>query len=213
MSPSLVYSAAVYLNLSWDHDRVLPQSKGTLHLVDQGGEEHFNKLMLRVKNSRCEDSFRELFDIFFDKVSAFLQRGGIDSSQASEIAQETLLAVWHKSALYDPAKGTFKMWVFTIARNLKFDHMRSGQRDILNLSSENIFDHLEDSSFQQESLGLSEGVRRQIDLLPPEQKDAVEGMYYDGYSHAEYASLRKIPLGTVKSRIRLALAQLKKGME
>lgn len=184
-----------------------------MHLVNQDGDEYFNSLMMRVKENRSEESFRELFDVFFEKVVAYLQRSGIDSSKSSEIAQEALLAVWHKSALFDPQKGSFKMWVFTIARNLKFDHMRSGKRDILSLTSENIFDHMDDSSFEQDSLGLSEGVRRQIDMLPPEQKDAIEGMYYDGYSHAEYAELRKIPLGTVKSRIRLALAQLKKGME
>lgn len=106
MSSTLLYSAAVYLNLSWSHDSVYPENKGIMHLVNQDGDEYFNSLMMRVKENRSEESFRELFDVFFEKVVAYLQRSGIDSSKSSEIAQEALLAVWHKSALFDPQKGS-----------------------------------------------------------------------------------------------------------
>lgn len=173
----------------------------------------FDDLLNRVKHHRCEVSFRSLFDHFYAKVLGYFQKNGIAKQKSYDLAQETLIAVWHKSSFFDSSKGTCSTWIFTIARNLRYDYFRSNRRDILRIGADDLYDRLEDPSAQIDLKLLSDDMRDRINSLSAEQKDAIRAMYFEGYSHIEYAELKKIPLGTVKSRIRLALAQLKKGLE
>ena len=182
-------------------------------MLGQEEKVNYDDLMNRVKRDRCEASFRGLFDFFYSRVLSYFQKGGVTGPKASELAQETLLTVWHKASFFDSSKGSCSAWIFTIARNLKFDHFRSLSKDILSIGADDLFDRMEDPSLQMDTKNISDDVRERIESLPPEQKEAVYAMYFEGYSHGEYAELKKIPLGTVKSRIRLALAQLKKGLE
>ncbi len=177
------------------------------------GNTDFDQLLERVKRDRCEESFRALFDHFYSKVRSYFQQGGVTGQKSADLAQETLLAVWHKASYFDPSKGTCSTWIFTIARNLRFDHFRSDSRDILSIGADDLYEQIEDPSLQMDQIALSGDFRVRIESLPPEQKDAVQAMYFEGYSHGEYAELKKLPLGTVKSRVRLALAHLKKGLE
>jgi RNA polymerase sigma-70 factor (ECF subfamily) len=176
------------------------------------GNAQFDELLNRVKRDRCEASFKALFDHFYPRVLSYFQ-ASIKGPKSSDLAQETLLAVWHKTSSFDSSKGNCSTWIFTIARNLRYDHFRANARDILSIGADDLYDQTEDPAFQVGERILSDDIRAQINSLPAEQKDAVQAMYFEGYSHGEYAELRKIPLGTVKSRIRLALAHLKKGME
>jgi RNA polymerase sigma-70 factor (ECF subfamily) len=143
----------------------------------------------------------------------YFEQGGVKGQKSGDLAQETLIAVWHKASLFDSSKGSCSTWIFTIARNLRYDHFRSLGREILSIGAEELYDQVEDPAYQIDARILSSDFRSKIDSLPADQKDAVHAMYFEGYSHGEYAELRKLPLGTVKSRVRLALAQLKKGLE
>ncbi len=174
----------------------------------------FEALMNQVKEHQCRDSFQQLFKVFFGNVVAYLKRSHVEEQKASELAQEVFILVWHKAQLFDANKGTFKVWLYTIVRNLKFDHFRSKQRDLLNLSSKDIYELSDDISdnFKDEHLIIDNDIRIRVNQLPQEQRDAIDSIYFEGYSQSEYAELRSLPLGTVKSRVRLAFAQLRKRM-
>lgn len=172
-----------------------------------------DNLLQRVKRDQCEASFRELFDHFYARLVAYFRRTGIKEQKSCDLAQETLLAVWHKASSFDALKGSCNTWIFTIARNLRYDYFRATRRDVLNISADDLYDQLEDPSLELDAQITSDELRTKVDALPPEQKEAVRAMYFEGYSHGEYSALKKIPLGTVKARIRLALARLKKGLE
>ncbi len=175
----------------------------------------FDALMNRVKEHRCRESFQQLFKVFFGNVVAYLKRSRVEEQKASDLAQEVFISVWNKSELFDSSKGTFKVWMYTIVRNLKFDHFRSKKRDVLNLSSKDIYEMSDDISdnFKDEHLIIDKDIRIRVSLLPQEQRDAVDSIYLQGYSQSEYAELRSLPLGTVKSRVRLAFAQLRNRLE
>jgi len=182
---------------------------GAKALLDQG-EIDFDFLMSRVRDFKCQNSFRSLFEHFYGKVLGYFQKSGLDAQKSSELAQETLLAVWNKSSLFDSSRGSCVTWVFTIARNLQSDYFRNLKRDVLAVSSQDLYEQSVDRSAQMDSSFLSVEVREQIDSLPVEQKEAVYAIYFDGFSHGEFAQRKQIPVGTVKSRIRLAVAHLKK---
>ncbi len=173
----------------------------------------FDDLLNKVKRDRCEASFKELFEHFYPRVLSYFQKGGVSAQKSSELAQEAMISVWHKASFFDSSKGSCGGWIFTIARNLKFDYFRSHQRDIMSVAAEDLYNLADDPTFQIDPKNVSTELREKIDLLPSEQREVIYAMYFEGYSHGEYAELKKIPLGTVKSRIRLALAQLKKGLE
>lgn len=184
-------------------------------MSDQQTTLDFEKLMNRVKEQRCRDSFRTIFKFFFGSVLAYLKKSGIEGHKSTDLAQDAFLKVWHKSDLFDASKGSFKVWLFTLVRNLKFDYLRSKKIDILSLSSDDIYDMsdtIADHS-KNETIVLAQNIKDRLSYLPVEQRDAVESIYLKGYSQSEYADEKGLPLGTVKSRIRLAFAQLKKEME
>lgn len=181
-------------------------------------EPDFERLIERVKSEKCQSSFQQIFDSFFGRVVAYLNANGIDKEKSVELAQDAFVAVWKRAELFDSSKGTFKVWLFTIVRNLRFDHFRSKKSDVLNLSSADIYE-LEESISSQDFLdvsnlgGFGSQIRERVQTLPQEQRQVIEAIYFDGYSQSEYSELHGIPIGTVKSRIRLAIARLKKEME
>jgi RNA polymerase sigma-70 factor (ECF subfamily) len=194
------------------HGIVFPRISRRNSVPSGQGNAEFNDLLNRVKHERCEASFKALFDHFYPKVLSFFQ-ASVQGPKALDLAQETLLAIWHKASFFDSSKGACSTWIFTIARNLRYDHFRAHARDMLSIGAEDLYDQTADPAFAWDERILAGYVRAHINSLPAEQRDAVQATYFEGYSHGEYAQLRKIPLGTVKSRIRLALAHLKKGME
>lgn len=182
-------------------------------MLDARQNPELDELMNRVKRDRCEASFRQLFDHFYAKALFYFEQGGVGGQKSSDLAQDTLLTVWHKASYFDSSKGSCRTWIFTIARNLRYDYFRSQSKELLSIPADDLFEVFEDPAFQIDTKNRSDDIRKQVSTLPTEQREAVQAMYFEGYSHGEYAQLKKIPLGTVKSRIRLALAQIKKGLE
>lgn len=171
-------------------------------------------LLLRVAERGDTEAFRELFQSFAPRIKSYMMRKGADSAMAEELAQETLLTVWRKASLYSSDKGTAATWIFTIARNLHIDRLRretawqalpDGHEE--KASDDPLPDELVSEQERQQR------VQAALLVLPTDQKDVVQLSFVEGLSHSEIAERLKLPLGTVKSRMRLAYQKIREAVE
>ena len=163
-----------------------------------------------------KDAFARLFAHFAPRVKSYLIRGGSTEFQAEELAQEVLVTVWRKAALFDASRACASTWIFTIARNLRVDSLRRGEGrdgqdcevdfDLMAADELGVEDRLQASR-------ESERLRSALAQLPPEQQKVLRLAYFDDESHSRISNELGIPLGTVKSRVRLAVAQLRRLLE
>ena len=170
--------------------------------------------MGRVARHRDREAFQCLFLHFGPKIKAVMIRSGTDSGTAEDLAQDVMLTIWRKAELYAPERGTVAAWVFTIARNTRIDRLRRQSSRVyediadLNLESPEADGEQETEMRQRDSL-----VREAIASLPPDQRRVVELSFIEDMPQAEIATALDLPLGTVKSRMRLAYAKLRERME
>lgn len=168
--------------------------------------------LLAVRDQRDEGAFIRVFEHFAPRVKAFLMRTGMDAALAEECAQEVLVTVWNKAHLYDATRASPSTWVFTIARNKKIDVLRKQRRpepEDLPWGPEAEPDQADILGLQQESEQLGRALRD----LPAKQRELIEKAYFGELSHSEIAEQTGLPLGTIKSRIRLALDRLRHSMK
>lgn len=168
--------------------------------------------MVAVRDARDEAAFIRVFGHFGPRVKAFLMRTGMDAALAEECAQEVLVTVWNKAHLYDATRASPSTWIFTIARNKKIDVLRKQRRpepEDLPWGPEAEPDQAEVIGLQQESEQLGRALRD----LPEKQRELIEKAYFGELSHSEIADQTGLPLGTIKSRIRLALERLRHSMK
>lgn len=158
-------------------------------------------------------AFSQLFENFAPRVKAFMRRSGMNDAAAEELAQETLITVWRKAALFDPASTGPSAWIFTIARNLRIDALRRERRSASNNTSDIDSEFMLDESPHADAVVAAtqaDGrVRTALAELPDDQRLVVELSFYQEMAHAEIADELGIPLGTVKSRLRLAMNKLR----
>jgi len=177
--------------------------------IDDDGPEAW---ILAVAARRDRAAFARLHAFFHPRLVAFLGRGG--TREAEELAQETLIAVWRKAELYDPTQAGAATWIFTIARNLRIDAARrSGRATFVDVADH---DEIDESPDGEELLLTGERearVRAALASLPPEQADVVRMTYFTEKPQVEIARDLGIPLGTVKSRLRLAANRLRTLLE
>ena len=166
-------------------------------------------------------AFAVLFKHFAPRVKAYLMRNGAVAELAEELAQEAMVSVWRKAASFDPARAQLSTWIFTIARNLWVDHLRRRQdTPAAGVGEPPIGDDTDpleqvahDAAAPDEQLGAARreaAVREALRQLAPEQLQILWLSFYDEQSHARIASDLNVPLGTVKSRIRLAVSHLRR---
>lgn len=165
-----------------------------------------------VATTRDKQAFTQLFQFFAPKIQRIARNKFPNETQACEVVQETMSNVWRKAYLFDPNKGAATTWVYTVMRNVTFDILRKikgNKEDNLSddiwpiaesvINDEEVFnDHLE----QQQLLSV-------IETLPEQQQQVVKGFYFMEMSQEQLATHLNLPLGTIKSRLRLALAKLK----
>ena len=166
----------------------------------------------RIQSHKDQDAFRTLFDHFAPRVKAFLMRSGADASMAEECTQEVMATLWHKAHLFDPTRASVATWVFTIARNRKIDALRKQRRpepEDLPWGPEHEPDQVDVVNLQQETTQLGKALAE----LPAKQRTLIEQAYFGDLSHSEIAEVTGLPLGTIKSRIRLALERLRHAMK
>jgi RNA polymerase sigma-70 factor, ECF subfamily len=170
----------------------------------------FADLIERIAASADRAAFTRLFAYYGPRVKGYLIRLGLDAAQAEELSQDVMVAVWRKAASFDRRQASAATWIFRIARNRRIDVFRQERRAMLDVH---------DPAFQPQpeaapdvAAAASEQevrVRQAMEQLPPEQRDLVREAFYEDRSHREIAERTGMPLGTVKSRLRLAMAKLK----
>ena len=170
-----------------------------------------NALLLQVAASRDRAAFGTLFSHFAPRVKAYLLRLGAPPALAEDLAQEALLSLWRKAHLFDPAKASAATWLFTIARNLRIDAIRREKRPELEAGD---LTPPEDAPADQALAWADTEVRLRAALraLPADQVQVVELSFFADKPHSQIAGELGIPLGTVKSRLRLAMARLKRAL-
>jgi RNA polymerase sigma-70 factor (ECF subfamily) len=168
--------------------------------------------MLAVRDSRDRAAFGALFDHFAPRLKGFIMRSGMPAGQAEEIVQEVMLTVWHKAAQFDPARAQVSAWIYQIARNRQIDVIRKERRPLpedLDQDGETEPDRGEIMIVEQEERLLKQALA----VLKPDQRDAIEKAYWGEFSHQEISSQTGLPLGTIKSRIRLGLERLRRELK
>lgn len=176
-------------------------------------QEH-GRLAARVAASRDREAFAILFDHFAPRINGYLQRLGTDPAAAEEIAQDVMTVLWQKAHLFDPDKSSLATWLFRIARNRRIDalrrdrsHLLDPEDPILRPEEETPADVRIDESRREAR------VRAALGDLPADQLALVRLAFFEGLTHSQIAERDRIPLGTVKSRIRLAFARLRRALE
>jgi RNA polymerase sigma-70 factor (ECF subfamily) len=171
------------------------------------------RLIDAIAARRDRDAFARLFRHFAPRIKTFMQRSGASEQLADELAQEALLAVWSKAQLFDPKSVGASAWIFTIARNLRIDALRRQKRTPTSDTSETDLEFRHDEGpLPDAGVAASEieaRVRDALAVLPDEQMRVIELSFFQERAHAEIARVLDIPLGTVKSRLRLAMARLR----
>ena len=167
-------------------------------------------LIRAIAQRRDRLAFAALFRFFAPRVKAWMLRGGASAVAAEELAQETMLTVWQKAALFDPARAGASTWIFTIARNQRIDTLRRERHPATLLA-----DTAEESEGPVQAdrvVAMAEQearIRVAMAELPPEQADVIRKAFFEDKVHAEIEKELGIPLGTVKSRLRLAMNRLR----
>ena len=171
-------------------------------------------LLQRVSQRGDAEAFRELYRVYGPRVKSYMMRKGVDPQAAEDLAQETLLTVWRKAGLYSGDKGSATTWIFTIARNLRIDRLR---RDVAFQALPD--DHDEEASTDptpEAHASTSEievRVRGALSQLPADQRQIIVLAYIEGLSQSEIAERLQLPLGTVKSRMRLGYQKVRAALE
>lgn len=171
--------------------------------------------MQAVMERRDQSAFTEIFDHFTPRLETYLVRLGLDSGSAEELVQDVMLTLWRKAELFDPGKSSLQTWLYRIARNRRVDFARRARTDYVDPQSPAILDIAEERRFETEidSQQRDDIVRVQITTLPEEQRELVRLAFYEGLSHSQIAEQANLPLGTVKSRLRLAFTRLRRALE
>jgi len=177
--------------------------------VTKSGSARWSECLARLSVNRDQQVFMQLYDHFAPRVSAYLLRLGADHSLAEELTQETLLTVWRKASLYKSGRAAASTWIFTIARNQYIDKMRRQAVPTESLEpGSRVDENTPDPAQQADGVPL----RKALKSLPALQSQALYKSYFEGKSHREIADDMNIPLGSVKSNIRLAFQKLRASM-
>ena len=171
-------------------------------------------LVKSVALDRDRAAFTQLFDYFGPRLQGYLIRLGSDSGTAEEIMQDAMATLWNKAAMFDPEKSAVATWLYRIARNRRIDGLRRDRLDYFDPMDAPEVASDEPNADEQIDLNYKEERIRDVLIhLPPDQLALVRLAFFDGLSHSEIAERMKLPLGTVKSRIRLAFNRLRRGLE
>ena len=181
---------------------------------NQNSLSEWDRLLLRVGRDRDRSAFEKLYEHFTPRLKSFLLRIGSDMSAAEEICQESMIMVWRRAETFNPDSAAASTWIFTIARNKRIDKLRKDNRPLPDLNDPSFFQipvNKSDDILQR--VEEEKKIKNALKNLPPEQAKLILSAYYEEKSHREIAGETNLPLGTVKSRIRLAINRLRTQLE
>lgn len=169
--------------------------------------------MEAVAQNRDVAAFSTLFAFYAPRLRAYLSRTGTSESVIEELVQEVMLTAWRRASLYKKQHGGVSTWLYTIARNAFIDHVRRHKRP--QYASDDAAADLVDPANVEEDVARREGaehVHAALSCLPKEQLEIIQHFYFKHRTHSEIATELNMPLGTVKSRVRLAIEHLRRHM-
>ncbi|PCK32738.1 sigma-70 family RNA polymerase sigma factor [Pseudoalteromonas piscicida] len=185
---------------------------GTRKTVQETPSQALSDALVKVAENRDRNAFAYLFEYFAPKIKRFGVKQFGNEAQAMELVQDTMTSVWRKAHLYHYDKGAATTWIYTVMRNASFDALRKMKSNKEEHISEDIWPIIQDSQADddgfQDHLQTAQ-IQKYINKLPPAQRDIVKGVYFQEMSQEQLAEHLNIPVGTVKSRLRLALQKLR----
>ena len=186
------------------------EGAGAVKVQDVTSSATMTTLLLRVAAHRDREAYRRLYAHFAPRIKSYLMGLGAEPAQAEEVAQEAMTSVWRKAGSYDAAKAAAATWIFTIARNLRIDALRRDKRPALDVHEPMLHREPEPTSDRLVELEQEQHlIREALTRLPPDQALVVRMSFYEDKSHGTIAEELNLPLGTVKSRLRLAFRRLR----
>ena len=175
-------------------------------------EQNWTALLIAVRDQQDKVAFAALFRYFAPRIKGFLMKSGTDAAVAEECVQDVMTTLWNKAHLYDPTRAGVATWVFTIARNRRIDLARRDRRpepeDIPWMQDGTEPDQAEVFEAAEENRRLAQALAD----LPEKQRALIQRAFWGDLSHSELAAETGLPLGTIKSRLRLALDRLRTRM-
>jgi RNA polymerase sigma-70 factor (ECF subfamily) len=167
-------------------------------------------LVAAVASRRDKQAFARLFAFYAPRIKSYLLRQGASESVAEELVQETLLAVWRKADMFDPAKASVGTWIFTIARNQRIDALRRSRRPEVDPADPALVPGPQPEPDRQVEAGENQRrIRAAMAQLSADQVKVIQLAFLEDKSHSEIAAALSLPLGTVKSRLRLAMQRIR----
>lgn len=167
-------------------------------------------LLIEVATSKDREAYQTLFEHFAPRVKSFFLGNGTSPELAEEAVQEAMLNVWRKAGHFDPTKAAASTWIFAIARNARIDLLRKGNRPSLDPNDPALVPEPPPATFETVSAAQEANrIRERVSALPAEQREVLRLAFFEDLAHTEVAQRLGIPLGTVKSRIRLAVRRIR----
>ncbi len=186
----------------------------SVRTVDPARSERHADCMAAISEERSRPAFAELFDFYAPRIKSYMLRLGASDGEAEELAQDVMVTVWQKAGMYDRKQASVSTWMFRIARNRRIDVQRRQRRPELSGDEPMLRPpEIEPPDTRMARDQLEGIVRTELVKLPPDQRLLVQAAFYDGLSHSDIARVFNLPLGTVKSRIRLAFLRLRGELE
>jgi RNA polymerase sigma-70 factor (ECF subfamily) len=163
---------------------------------------------------RDRNAFEKLYGYFAPRIKRYMMLHGADEASADDLAQETMVQIWRKACHYDPEKAAAATWIFRVARNLQIDRLRKQRLHEVELTAAHTEQGDEGTGGHErfEKRPDADRLRSMVGTLPDEQLEVVRLAFFEGLSHSEVSHQLSIPIGTVKSRLRLAFGKLRTGM-
>jgi len=172
--------------------------------------DHLSDLIVAIASAGDRDAFAVLFKHFAPRLKAFAIRQGAGATSAEELMQEAMLSVWRKAHTFDPKRATASTWVFTILRNKRIDLLRREHRPEVDI--EDVPERASEAASADDDYQVQqtrELLRVAMEDLPADQVEVLQKAFFEDKSHSVVAEELNLPLGTVKSRIRLALSRMR----
>lgn len=167
--------------------------------------------LVQLLKGKSEQAFSYLYDNYSGAINGVIYRMVENTVLAEDILQETFVKIWNNFANYDATKGRLFTWMVNVAKNLTIDTLRSkGFKKQQKISQdENAVSNVKDENFGAERFDAL-GIRKQLLNLKPEQRTIIDLAYFSGYTQDEISKEMNLPLGTVKTRMRSAIIELRK---
>lgn len=195
-----------------------PKTPMASQVAQSNSDDDIALLLANIASEQCRKSYDLLFRQVAPRLLNLARKQFVDESLALEMVQETMLKLWLKAGLYDSSKGNAMTWIFSVSRNVKFDLMRKGKHQQSWIQGDDLWPILSEEedadkvSTEDQEL-VSNELKHLIAKLPEEQADIVRRVYLHGESQQQVSEILNLPLGTVKSRLRLALKKMKEVLD